>query len=578
MTSQLFIDGFHILLTFWKELFILCLSGMGLGTLIAHFFFRKKQQTSIEIILIFTGFSIIGILMIALKYFGIFRFSLVASIFGLGMLSFLIWFKDLYTKYGIKRILYYSWLPSILFLFFLIIRLGFIESLLLPPYSDSPIHYSIIQTSLSPDTGSLHTSKIINHYYHLGFHGIVAWVSILSDNSTPIIIALIGQFFLALLPISVYLWVYSFSNSLLMAFISAILAGFGWNMPSYATNWGKYPTLVGIALLPLFFGVLQFSVREKNKKTYLLSLLIAISLIWIHSRIALLILFFLLAYRISSFSEKKGIVEDSLWIISLFSLIIVTQSLLNIWVPNEYFRFYEETFSGASYLVLLLLAFAFLKHSKNSLFFFLWLSFILLGTIISIPYTPSIKMIDRPFFEAVFFLPLAALGGLGAKGLSDFFDKKGTDLIIATTYAFLLFLNAMLFLSYTPADISNYVEEDDLFAIHWVNDYLPIKAKIVIAGEKHLNNWITTDAGGWINILTKREIYKLPYDFNWQSSQKVQALCQNLENDFSHFVYVGSTTQKHFDFSNAYNSAWIESTLYLPDAQIYQLNCQFEEK
>ena len=572
MTSQLFIDGFHILLTFWKELFILCLSGVGLGALIAYFFFRKKQQTNIEILLIFTGFSIIGMLMIILKFFGIFRFSLVASIFGLGILSFLIWLKDLYTKYGIKNILQYSWLPFTLFLFFLILRLGFIESLILPPYSDSPTHYSIIQTSLSPDTGSLHTPKIINHYYHLGFHGITAWVSILSDNSMPIMIALIGQFFLALLPISVYLWVYSFSNSLLMAFVSAILAGFGWNMPSYAANWGKYPALVGIALLPLFFGILQLAKKEKNKKTYLLSLLIAISIIWIHSRVALLILFFLLAYGISFFLEKKDAVVDSLWTISLFSL------FLEVWTPNEHLRFYEEAFGGASYLVLLLLAFAFLKHSKNSLLFFLWANFILLGAIILIPYAPFITMIDRPFFEAVFFLPLAVFGGLGAKGLRDNFEKKGTGLIIATTYSFLLFLNATLFLSYTPADISNYVKEDDLSAIHWISNHLPIESEIIIAGEKHLNNWITTDAGGWINILTKREVYKLPYDFSWQSPQKVQALCQNLENDFSHFVYVGSTTQKHFDFSNAYNSAWIESTLYLPDAQIYQLNCQFEEK
>jgi len=512
-----------------------------------------------------------------IKFIGFFTPVFISSLMGVGLCALLVWVKIEILEQELRNLLLYLWIPCAIFFFFLIIRLGFIKGLLLPPYSDSPTHYSIVKMFLLPNRDDLYLrERIMRQYYHLGFHGITAWVSVVANNFDPLILALVGQFFLAILPVTVYLWISSTTDSLLASIVSSILAGFGWNMPAYAANWGKYPALVGIALLPVFLGIIHIAFREKKVKLNAVIILFVIGLVWIHSRLIVLLLFLVGIYVLSYFIESIPFGIEILLAVCLSSLILILRPLFSPWNINEYFRYYVGAFGGATYFILLLILFAFYQYPMKSMKMYLWGTLVAFGTFIPMPsvmHKYSLFILDRAFFEISFFLALAALGGLGAKGLRDIIGGKSSGIIIAVILLLLLYANAGLFFSFSPEARTNYVTDDDLFAISWAGDKLPAEAEFIISGERNLGHWINTDSGSWIKILSSRETYNLNYDFDWASEKKIHNLCDDLERMIPHYIYIGSTP-KRFKINNYDVYPRLELMLYLPDSQIYQLHCE----
>jgi len=586
LNVQIFIDGLSIASQYWKEILILSLSGSGLGAVVAIIWGRGEKASDFQILYLLSGWGLLGILASILKVLGFLNVIVVYACFTLQIVAIGVWyrgrlllntdrsgFRDTFRNLLDRKSFAFFWFPVTIFLFILILRLGYIKHLVLPPYSDSPIHYGIVRSFLEDYQHIPSLESIFSDYYHFGYHGIVAWVSLIFGDFQPVLLALIGQYFLAIFPVTIYFFVLLKTESVIASLVASILVGLGWNMPAHGLNWGKYPALVGLALLPVYLGLLYINFQQKEKKVFGLSLLAAISLAWIHSRLLVLILFFSITDLL--WKRIKLVRLSTFWkwstIAVLFSTILF--SLFRL-MEKGYFRYYSGQFAGSTYLLLFLLFFALIRFPNLSLQYLLVGLLIMLGAIIPLPitlleYDPY--MIDRPFFEMAFVIILSILGGLGSKGLcSEIGSLRGK--MIAIVITLLILTNAFLFFPFTPATKTNYVSDDDMFALSWAKDHLPEDALVVIPAQPRDNPWLSSDAGGWIRSLSNRSIYKIAYNIDWRSETEILNLCNISESKTSVFIYSGNMPNS-FVIPIHENPEIFESVFYLPRAQMYRLNC-----
>lgn len=144
-------------------------------------------------------------------------------------------------------------------LLLLLIRLSFLAHILMPPYSDSPIHYQVILELLGRNQGlvsKISPGYILIRYYHFGFHSLAAWLVSVSGQAPQDVMSLLGQIFLVIWPLSVFALAFTLTGNLPAALLAGALAAIGWAMPAFAVNWGKYPALLSLAVIPAVLSAL----------------------------------------------------------------------------------------------------------------------------------------------------------------------------------------------------------------------------------------------------------------------------------------------------------------------------------
>src|SRR5262249_44580445 len=150
-------------------------------------------------------------------------------------------------------------LVSLLFLFCLAVplRLAFLSNLIMPQYFDSVRHYMLIQSLLgNRQPGALTSVDGLGaSYYHLGFHFLAAFTAYLLQADITKTILVLGQMILAASPLSMFFLLKQATQSNRAAIFAVLLAGIGWTMPAYAANWGKYPAVASLALIPFVLSI-----------------------------------------------------------------------------------------------------------------------------------------------------------------------------------------------------------------------------------------------------------------------------------------------------------------------------------
>ena len=143
----------------------------------------------------------------------------------------------------------------------------------MPPYFDSAEHYRIIK-GLVTAMGSSALLKTIPsltpNYYHLGFHLLASFLTF-SLHANPIdTILVLGQAILAAIPIPLFFLIRHETKNDIAAFFGILLAGFGWYMPGFAVNWGKYPALAGLLALEIVLSIAYFTSSKEASRNRLL--------------------------------------------------------------------------------------------------------------------------------------------------------------------------------------------------------------------------------------------------------------------------------------------------------------------
>ncbi|MGD8403762.1 MAG: hypothetical protein PVJ21_08885 [Anaerolineales bacterium] len=482
----------------------------------------------------------------------------------------------------------------------MILRLAFVTETYVPPYFDSVEHYRIINelvTTLESSTLLKTIPTLTPNYYHLGFHFLASFLTFgLRANPIDTILVL-GQVILAAVPIPLYFLIRAETRSVSAALFGILLAGFGWYMPGFAVNWGKYPALAGMFAFELVL-ITGYSFSRRNAKrnrTLLISILILsifISTLF-HTRTPIVILISLISWFVAN---KLRNLSKTIQVLSL-GFLLAGLLILGIFVQQESllnlaFDPYLEDGIWITLTVLLLSPLAFIKFPRGVYFCVLFTILILTALFIQIgnllPGLENQTLLDRPFVEMILYLPLSMLGGLGLVGLLKFVndikiipEQVGhyTQILIACIFIGITGLTSTLNYNFYPSDCCNFVHHDDTVALDWLDRNTPSDARILVSStQMHVlpsgpsANTVGTDAGIWIPALTGKDITYENFEIDFRLEDVLEMLCQKEIE----YIYIGGTSQS---FNASYLIAkkdWYNPILSSPDTQLFQVTGCFK--
>jgi len=318
-----------------------------------------------------------------------------------------------------------SKLTSIFLLLFffvsVLLRLAFVTKVLLPSYFDSASHYLLIKIILGNNSASLLTSLSTN-YYHLGYHMLVAFLITALQADSVKVMLILGQMVLAVLPISIFFIINHETKSNTAGVFAVIIAAYGWYMPAHAVDWGKYPALTSVALIPFVLSLAYLIARYKNtlslQKRWALYILLAVAILisgFIHSRSLVIYGIVFIAWIITTWQQKLSSRQQ----VVMFFIVIVAIVLEIIFIQqhNVLLLLFDPYIKGTliTAFVLLLSIFAQRSYPQLVLTCILTVGFLLGSLFIPvqgvIPGHANLTLLDRPFVEMLLFLPLSLLAG-----------------------------------------------------------------------------------------------------------------------------------------------------------------------
>ncbi len=479
-----------------------------------------------------------------------------------------------------------------LLLFFslsLLLRLAYVSGALFPQYFDSAQHYALIKNILNSGTAWMFNGPTVT-YYHLGFHFLAAFfVSVFRVEITQVMLIL-GQVILALIPFPLYFLIRHATKSNMAGWLTIILAAFGWYMPAHAVDWGKYPALMSLGMISFVLMMACLNVDSAsllaNSKTvskrwifYSLFGVSALLTIFTHSRSLVVFIIVFLAWKTSVWVQKLSqrrmffvfILVAALTLSEVF--FIQRQSILAL-----LFDPYLNKGVLITALVLVLSIFAWTAYPRLTFVCVLTMTFVLGSLFIPVTIIPGYRdmtLLDRPYVEMVLFLPLSLLGGLGLAAL----DEKLQGRFTWGRYVGLLAIGIVAvsaFFSYDlyPSGCCVIVGNDDVLAMDWMANQLPVDARIgisstqlkVMASEISEGD-VGADAGIWVMPLTGRTTIALPNTSAFDQEPALKSLCE-LGIDY---LFVGEAGQPFDAVKILARPEWYRPLLSMPKTGVYEV-------
>jgi hypothetical protein len=475
------------------------------------------------------------------------------------------------------------------------LRLAFVSKVIVPLYFDSAQHYQITSNlirSLASEESPLF-SPPTGAYYHTGFHFLTAWMASVLQADILDAILILGQLIVAALPLSMFSIIKQETQSRLAAVFAVLLAAFGWYMPAYAANWGKYPALTSLPLVTFVMSLAYLSLeyrgvlsRRQNLGLNVIVVLGILIAVLFHSRALVVLGIFALAWTTVTGWQK---VSKRLRVIT-FSAVLIGIAVIIMFIRTKdvfglLFDPYWTKGSLVTVVVLFLAIFAQWRYPGLAFAAVLVILLLLGGLLVPVrvPGYGNLTLLDRPFVEMILYLPLSLLGGAGLAGL----EKSLQDLIarwpakrlwrgpfLSSVFIVLLLGYALANYNIYPADCCSIVGRDDLVAIDWMDKNLPPDARIAISStELHVLDTNAPqgaaggDAGAWITPLTNRVTIPLPYQSDFSQQAIFDALCRLRTG----YLYVGEAGASfNSGLLTAYPDRY-QILLSMPRAKVYQV-------
>ena len=472
-------------------------------------------------------------------------------------------------------------LPLILFLT-IPARLLFVKDLVLPSYFDSVEHYSRIQNILNSGSTTLFPTQI---YYHIGYHIITAFTIITAKAPIGATMLITGQWLLAIMPIAVFFLIRRSTGSTTAGLFAVVLSAFGWYMPAHAADWGKYPALMSVGIIPFVMSLAYLRI-DHNNLNFLQRLLLNVSLFTsiiastvIHSRSLIIYILIVVAWIAASLIERlQG------WI-KIFSLMIIcfgiAAEIFIIHQQNVLAILFDPYFNAGIAITMFVLCLSLFAWKANSQLAstFLVLILFLCGSIF-IPIKglggyPDLTLLDRPFVELILYLPLTILGGLGLAGLLKIpFNRFAWQSWIGAVLISGVFIHAGMRYSFQASPCCILIGNDDVAAIAWMNLHIAKDARIGVAAttmdvlvSDRFEGLSGSDAGIWITPLINRNTIPVSYDADFDQQATLDSICAARID----YLYVGEMGYSfNRDILNSHPESY-KNLLSMPAARVYQV-------
>jgi len=469
-----------------------------------------------------------------------------------------------------------------LLLFFLIsipARLIFISHAVLPSYFDSAQHYFLIKNLL------VSGASFPSTYYHLGYHILTAFAISAFKANIAFTMLILGQLVLALMPVSVFFLIRYITGSTISGILTVILAAFGWYMPAHAVDWGKYPALLSLGLIPFVLSlayllVLKRTTLPKSKQWVgysLLGLSILITIL-LHSRSLFIFLVVLLAWITASWRQRLP--KLLRWLVFFIVILFIMVEIAIVQMQDVFAPLFDPYYNKGFWItafVLVLSVFAWRSFPQITFACVLTICFMLGCLFIPvngwIPGYGNLTMLDRPFVEMILYLPLSLLGGLGVSGVEKYITGTRLWLVVGIA-AIVMMFHAFATYDWYPSDCCVIAGNDDLTAIGWMDQKLPASARIGISAtamnvlaSDEFEGYVGGDAGIWITPLINRAAVPLFFASDFDQQPVLDGICQA---GITH-IYIGEKGQT-FDNSKISNHpGWYKLLLSMPGVKVYQV-------
>ncbi|HJS19780.1 MAG TPA: hypothetical protein VJ785_13620, partial [Anaerolineales bacterium] len=405
----------------------------------------------------------------------------------------------------------------------------------------------------------------------------------------------LGQVIVAVMPLSVFFLVRHGTRSDSAGLFAVILAAFGWYMPAHAVDWGKYPALASLALIPFVLGVAYLSIQNRNSLSppgfwtqngiLFAGLLVSV---FLHSRSLIVFIILALTWLITSVYKKFSKLAQILLLgITILVLVLEIFHVQTLGILGPLFDPYGVKAALVTVSVLFLSVFAYLAYPGLvfsclvAIALFVASLFIPLGDLI--PGYANTTLLDRPYVEMILYLPLTLLGGFGLAGLEQKLAGKkltwgNTQFELAKIMGgfFIAVVAIIALFKYDPypADCCDIVSDDDLQAIGWMDENLPRDAIILTASTElkvlptdEFQGSAGGDAGTWITPLIGRPAALMPFNTDFNQAQIHDTLCQ-LQVDY---VYVGGTGWGFNDQGMSAQPEGYRLVFSVPKAKVYEV-------
>jgi len=592
MSYSALLDSLSVITEQWHILFgilVLILLSQALISLVLRQIFGRQFTSSEYLALRLAGWilpaSLLSILWIFLGSPSAGRFNLLFIVLmSLGVLFFIRTRTD--PKPDSKPIRLFL----LLFLSIsILLRLAFVSTAILPSYFDSAQHYLLIRNILERGPAALFTVQA--SYYHMGFHMLTAFLVSTINADIAQTMLILGQVILAAMPISVFFPVSYMTKSNWAGIFAMLVSAWGWYMPAHAVDWGKYPALMSIALIPFVLSLAYLFVEQKAalsaRRQWVLGSLLAIGMfitVITHSRSLFIFGIAGLAWLITVWWQKRPRWQR----FTIFFIVITSITLEIILIQYEsvlglLFDPYIHKGLLVTTLVVFLSTFALKVHPQLTFAASLAVCFLLASLFIPVPaLIPGynhLTLLDRPFVEIFLYLPMSLLGGLGLAGMENFLRQSRIKVfyrngVVSVLVIGLVLINAFVTYDLYPSDCCVIAGNNDVAAIAWMDAQLPQAARIGIASTElnvmasgTFEGIVGSDAGIWITPLINRATLPLPYESDFDQVTTLNMLCQF---SVSH-LYVG-------ELGNTFNEAqldghpeWYRSLSAMPKVKVYQV-------
>lgn len=579
------LDGWSVLTTEWQITAAVLLCAAGSQTLIdtfLRFVFEGRLAPSERFTLSLTGWTLPPLLLALLWYV-----TRAGALFWMLSLSPLI---PILFRFRFRPDPQPAASPIRLFLLLFLflslpLRLAYAAGTDLPLYFDSAQHYLLIKIILQDGNPSALWNWLSVSYYHLGFHFLAAFIAHAAAAEIARVMLILGQVILLLLPFSVFYLVRRQTNSDAAGGVALLLAAWGWYMPAHAVNWGKYPALMSLGLIPFTLSLLflirqsanQFSVLKRWLAYAALTASLILTLLT-HSRSAIVLGIVLLAWATAARLEKYSPRAMKLALF-ITVVIILLESVFLLQQPAFSFLFDPYLFkSTAVTAVVLLLAFFAWQAYRREMFAAVLTIAAMVGCqflpVTVLPSHPALSLLDRPYVEMALWLPLSFLGGLGLAGMKQALSKRWAWNAAVLLAGAGIMVNALFTQRLYPSECCILAGKDDLAAITWLGGHLPANARIGIASTPL---WLTSpqvrvgesgaDAGVWITPLTGRTTILLSNLSDFEQETTLKQICELGIG----YLFVGERGQPFNSAALLSRPAWYAPLLSMPKTTIYEV-------
>jgi len=430
-----------------------------------------------------------------------------------------------------------SLIPISLFFVLLFLRLIQIRDVFVPNWYDGLIHTSLLHEFI------IKSAIPFDNIYQVGFHAITVVMHFFWDLTLPETILLSGQWLSVVCGLSFYIFARryihnAYASGLCFVVYSSILL-----FPSLLISWGRYPYLLGLALLPPAILTSQDWINGR-KNSFLEAFIFVISLGLTHYGLLLIWLSFILVYLIDKIVFKKELHLEALpsrkrvffrpFLLIFPALIVILSSPLD---PSHHDIVQNHVLSqmyhpdlgfGTQYVLKLF-------RAHDYIFIFLWVFWVLRSFLwkrkllyITLFWPLMIwflswiqyRLVENPiltYVNLIVFLsiPLSLSIGLFAQYMLWLLIKLDASDAqplfrrrLKSRLSILLSIAILVGVFLSPLSIDQKTAlftNEDMLAMRWISNHTAKDAGFLIRTISWDNNiLIPSDGGGWITFLTER--------------------------------------------------------------------------